>query len=323
MSIVDTYKKHFLKEDADSLKSDLCLAKYSDNAYVGLANTGEAVVAVISENATQKSFARRTKMISVECNMNLTYTLEGEDYESVFHIIKCQPTSKEEVYLFFELASLLISEGTATKDYILETFQTLADFFADKTEPSENELIGLYGELYTIKTFSSELELENYWQSKDRLKFDFSITDNVKIEVKTTTKTQRIHHFKHDQLATSMYNIWIVSYMMRHDDKGLSLLELINLCKPLLEKNSRNLTKVNKVLKNVDHSRLASIRFDERLTQTQRKVYKGEDAPKFNEARPDGVANAEYDCDFEQTESVKVEDFIKCIQDVQREAHLD
>lgn len=317
MSIVDTYKTHFSKGNEDNMYSDFYLASYSDNAYVGLAHSGEVVVAVESESASQSSVGRRTRMISVECNMNVTYLLQGNEREGIFHIIKCYSTDQEEIYLFLELAALLISEGEATKEHILYTFQTLAVFFADKEEPSDNELIGLYGELYTIKSFTSELELENYWQSRDKLKFDFSITDDVKIEVKTTTRAQRSHHFKHDQLATSMYSIWIVSYMIRHDDEGLSLLELINICKPMLENKSKNLAKVNKILKNVDHNRLASIRFDEKLTKSQMRIYRGEDAPKFNEVRPDGVSNAEYDCNFEQTDSISVNEFVKTIQNVQ------
>jgi hypothetical protein len=316
MSIVDIYKAKF-DDISNNQDSDLFLARYAQDAYVGVTNTGNVVVTVKAANANQSALSRRTKMISVECNMHMAYTIDGEKREGVFHIIKCFSSDKEEIYLFLELAALLIAEGAATKEHLLNTFQTLANFFADKGEPSNNELIGLYGELYAIKLFSSELSLENYWQSRDKLKFDFSISDNIKIEVKTTTKAQRIHHFKHEQLATSIYDIWIISFMLRHDDEGLSLLELINIAKPLLEEKTRNLLKVNRVLKNVDHERLTTIRFEEQLTQEQMKIYKAEEAPKFTETRPDGVSNAEYDCDFEQANAVPNDDFIAAIKHAQ------
>lgn len=42
--------------------------------------------------------------------------------------------------------------------------------------------------------------MDVYWQSQDKMKFDFSINETKKIEVKTTTSETRKHKFKHEQL---------------------------------------------------------------------------------------------------------------------------
>lgn len=68
---------------------------------------------------------------------------------------------------------MLIHESGESEEAIMETFNTLRTFFNDKKELSDNELIGLYAELYTIYSFHESLEIEKYWQSRDRMKFDY------------------------------------------------------------------------------------------------------------------------------------------------------
>lgn len=319
MSIVDVYKDHF-GSNRDFEDADLLLIKYNEAVYIGKSNNNETVVVVKSSNPEQGQLVRRTALISIECNMHVTYKLNGKPEEDVMHVVKCFSDEIKEIELFLETAMLLIGNNTATKDDIVATFQILASFFEDKSEPSDNELFGLYAELFTIKEFNEEIKIGEYWQTRDKLKFDFSISDKVKVEVKSTTKPMRVHHFRHDQLSTSIYEIYILSYLLRRDDEGLSLLELIKCCKPIIERNTNRLVKVNKVLKNVDHSRLASIRFEEELTRQNLKIFNGEDAPKFTERRPEGVANAEYDCNFESAPTVERKEFIKRILEVQNEA---
>lgn len=308
MSIVEVFNNTFTtKKDFNG--ADLILVDYDGSILVGISKDNATVVAIKSENPRQGMVARRTALISVECNMYLSYKVGSTVKSDVFHIIKCYSTDGEEVNLFLETALLLIAEGDSTKESIINTFQTLASFFENKHEPSDNELNGLYAELFAIKEFHDELKLGDYWQSKDRLKFDFSITDKVKVEVKSTVKSSRTHHFKHDQLDSDLYKIFILSFMLRHDDNGLSLLELINICKPLLEGDSNKVIRLNRVLKNVDRNRLANISFEEDLTRRNMHIIRGENVPKFSESKPEGVANAEYDCDLEGVDSISSKEF--------------
>lgn len=41
------------------------------------------------------------------------------------------------------------------------------------------------------------------------MKFDFSISEKVKLEVKATVKNIRTHHFRHEQLMTEVYDIFV------------------------------------------------------------------------------------------------------------------
>lgn len=56
---------------------------------------------------------------------------------------------------------VLIQEGDKSEEAIIETFNILRTFFNDKKELSDNELIGLYAELYTICSFMNHWKLKN------------------------------------------------------------------------------------------------------------------------------------------------------------------
>ena len=59
------------------------------------------------------------------------------------------------------------------------------------------------------------------------MKFDFTLTEKKRIEIKSTLKANRTHHFKHDQLLSELYDIRVVSIMLRRSDVGISLGDLI------------------------------------------------------------------------------------------------
>lgn len=137
------------------------------------------------------------------------------------------------------------------------------------------------------------------------MKFDFSISEKVKLEVKATVKNTRTHHFRHEQLMTEVYNIFVLSYLLRYDDEGLSLYDLLLICKEFMSKDARKLMRLNYVLKNVGEDRLKYMRFNRTYTDANRHIYRAEDIPKFNQNTPSGVVNAEYDCILDNVQFVE------------------
>ena len=63
--------------------------------------------------------------------------------------------------------------------------------------------------------------------------------------------------------------------------------------------------------------RLKSIKFDTDLTDRLMHIYKAEDIPKFNQMSPDGVFNAEYDCDLENVDYITNDRFVSEILEKQ------
>jgi hypothetical protein len=98
--------------------------------------------------------------------------------------------------------------------------------------------------------------------------------------------------------------------MLRYDDEGLPLYDLIIKSKEYLANDPRKLLKINQVLKNVSEDRLKNLRFNQDFTETNMYFYRAIDIPKFNENTPNGVANAEYDCSLDNISSLEETVFI-------------
>ncbi len=314
MDIVLKYHQ-FIGHD-DQIAHDFRLFKYSDLLYLGADKAGNVSIVCISSLPNRSQLRQRTRQLSIECNVKVTYLLEGKTEHDTVHIIRCYSENQKEKDIFVELTPLF-DEASHQHDQVaalLETVSILSTFFANKSEPSDAELQGLFAELLTIKHYHNTLSLGDYWQSNDRMKFDFSITEKVKIEIKSTTKNERKHHFKHEQLAYETYDIFVVSYMLRPDDEGISLFDLIETVKPLIMGDPRRLMTLEKYLKNTSEQRLRQCKFNEQLAIDRRRIYMAQDIPRFSEQSPAGLTNAEYDCNLESANSIDENEFITRIQ---------
>lgn len=315
MDILQAYHEAF---DNENDGHDFTLIKYLEKLFVGKDAEGNVAVVIISNRPNRKPLRQKTKLLSVECNSAVEYYLDGEKYSDVVHIIRCYAQSDKEKEIFIELTPLF---GQASEDFdqeasILETVAILSSFFADKREPSLTELEGLFAELYTIWDYNSQLDLKRYWQSEDRMKFDFSISEKDKIEIKSTLKSERRHHFRHEQLLGEYFSIYVISYMMRKDDEGLSLYDLIDKTRPYLIDEPKKMLIIDKYIKNTSVETLKATRFNEYYMRLNRRIYKADNIPKFSEMTPSGVSNAEYDCLLDNVEPVGEDEFIENVSNI-------
>lgn len=312
MSIVELFNEKF--NNYSNFDCDFSLVKYTDNVFIGCDKSGNCSMVVNSSVPNHNQIMQKTKMLSLECNISVTYELYEETITSTVHVLKCYSREVDEISLFLELSILFVLEGDYSEQHLLSVFKTMVDFFSNKNEPSDIELQGLFAELYAIKKFHNNIKLGDYWQSRDKLKFDFSLSDNLKIEIKSTTKPERVHHFKHEQLTTNLYDIYIISFLLRYDDKGLSLFDLLIEMKSYYRDDPKRLIKILNVLKNTSKSRLLSTKFDQNYIDEKMKVFRAKDVPKFKQSTPNGVFNAEYDCSLENVKEMDLTVFINILK---------
>ena len=104
--------------------------------------------------------------------------------------------------------------------------------------------------------------------------------------------------------------------MLREDDEGLSLLELIGKTKPLLMDDPRKVLIIDRYLKNTSEERLGKVRYNEHLLHYWRKIYNASEIPKFSEQTPSGVSNAEYDCVLDNAQDVDEGQFLQAVEEI-------
>ena len=90
-----------------------------------------------------------------------------------------------------------------------------------------SERRGLWGELFMMSRVRGFQFWAPFWHGEVIRRFDFSHGRN-RLEVKLTTRSERIHYFTHRQIYSSgSEDIFIASIVAGEDDSGLSLRRLI------------------------------------------------------------------------------------------------
>ena len=284
--------------------------------FVGADNYLNPTIVCKSKTPNNDVIRQRTERISLEYNVKMNCTINGLDSEEVLHVFKCYAETTQERDVFLQLTPLFEAANMAEdqEDAFLELFDILSAFFKDRTEPSNRELQGLFAELLTIWSYRDRFPFSNYWHTNENMKYDFSISERVKVEVKSTTRAERIHRFSHEQLINRSVEIVVISYRLQEDDQGLSLFDLIQKTKPLFIQKGDCLLLLTKFEKNVSEDRLKSIKYNEELAVQNRKIIPAKTLPQFPQAQPSGVFNAVYDCDVELGQEIGEDAFFDLLE---------
>ena len=310
MDVVSKFHEVFGGQTVQS--HDFRLFQFTTELLVGQDADHNVVIVCKSNQPARPIIRQKTRQLSIECNVRVAYMVDGVSETGVVHIVRCYAPTEKERDIFLQLCPMFIDASVCDdqEQALLELISILTAFFANSSEPRNQELQGLYAELYTIWSYREQFDFGSHWQTQDRMKFDFSITDKVKVEIKSTLKNERKHHFRHEQLLGDVFTIYVVSYMLRPDDAGLSLHDLIMMTKPLVASDPRRLMILAKFEKNTSEQRLQQLKFNEMMIVSKRKIYRAVDIPRFSEATPTGVTNAEYDCLLENVPDIGEESFI-------------
>lgn len=277
--------------------------KNSQNNIVFIAN---------SQNFSQSSI-QQTKYLALTRNVSCTIKIGGTEKNGRFDILTCLSDNPIHIKVFIELTNMYINNDL--NGSITDYFICLKDLFTNKQKISTKELQGIYAELYVMYYMADfGIDLYSLWQSIDKMKFDFSVSENKKIEVKSTIGENRIHKFRHEQLVTDIFDVWIVSVLLRKDDQGLSLYDLANLVKNECSHNIKVFAHIENLLLNYSKEDLQNIRFNKTYTDKNIALYKAIDVPKFKSKQPDGVSNTEYDSDLNNIDSRTIKEFIEWIK---------
>lgn len=313
MNISQIYKK--ITDCKNTLFKNYCLFKV-DNAYYGVDGDKKTVFVLESDNDNLQPLIQTTKELRLLFNTRVVLKIEGEEQRKTVHILVCLSDDYSNIESFIRLTKAFIFESEKGEPVnICDFFKTLTKFFSpSNTDFNLIELQGLYTELYTIYYFHQHgIQLNKYWHSNGKMKFDFSLGDKKRIEIKSTMREERSHHFKHEQLISYLYDIFIVSYKLRHSDNGLSLGKLLEYIYDIIADDYKALALIGKYIHNVPRNELENICFDNTYTQENIRFIQAKDVPKINACQPNGVFNVEYDSDLSLVQGNSLTDFISWI----------
>lgn len=289
----------------------------NSNCYYGKNHSGNIVFVICPEiTIIKKKYKLTTSDLLLEVNVESEFLVANKKSLFIAHILTCLSTEKINQIAFIRLCEAFKDSELTSAEDIIKLFNAFSNLFSSKVKSTFIELQGLYAELYIMRYFEKKgINLYQYWQSEDKRKHDFYVSNKKRIEVKSTSKDIRVHHFLHEQLLTEFHDIKIISIMTKKVDAGLSLYDLVTQVQlsPLASYNL--LLHIEQKLKNCSEEEQLQFKFDEILLSKQLKIFDAKEIPHFKDKQPDGVFNAEYDSDLTGASSISINDFINWISD--------
>ena len=289
----------------------------NENAFYGKDVDGNAVFLMKSHDAKQFSMCQETKSLRFYFNKRCVFEESGVTKEEVVHVLICKAPSADKLAAFVRLTYAFAEQiDRDDQNYLPKFFSTLSGLFDKERTVTEIELQGLFAELYVILYFEDNgCSIADYWQTRSKMKFDFSISEKKRIEIKSTLKPERVHHFRHEQLLSEIYDIIIVSVMLQKNDCGISIKDVVERIRDKYPTDYALLMRVETITSQVEESRLENLKYDEEHLKRHIAFFDAKDAPHFNEKSPEGVFNAEYDCSFENIPKMDIETVKSWVQE--------
>ena len=172
------------------------------------------------------------EILSVEYNVPCDLKDDsGVRQKDTFSIITLRTKEKSLQNYFIEIFYMMLQKlpsEPSMRELSIEV-ESLITIFSALTKPPKKKIQGLWAELLVIEQSKHPEVLINAWHQPASAKYDFTMGRD-KIEVKSTSGENRIHHFSLDQLNPSKNSRLVVSsIMVRESAKttdGLSVKDL-------------------------------------------------------------------------------------------------
>ena len=256
----------------------------------------------------------RTSKVSLSIGQSYNLAaLTGTPKSELLHALHCEASEAADVDTFLVLCEAFLAryEGSRMDQEALTSFfRSMVRLFAvTPAKDLQGEQQGLWGELFMMSQVRGFRFWAPFWHSEVTRRFDFSYRSR-RVEVKTTTGPERIHHFSHRQIyALKDEEILVASLFTKEDDSGLSLGQLIAECRTALLGNPDYL-KLEKAVRQagMEHPSDAGPIFDAAEAGSSLAWYRSTDAPHFRMAEPAGVSDTRYKVDLSTAPRVEVEE---------------
>lgn len=277
----------------------------SDN-YFGKDDKGFTLFLTKSFTNSKESNIIETKNLVFYYNKECSFILENRQYIDKVHILLCKSDDRNKIDAFIRLTKIFLNElqTISDKDY-LALFKSLVFLFDKGKKTSEIEFQGLFAELYVMKYLGDiKCDVVNYWQSKEKMKFDFMINSKKRLEVKSTLKSIRVHHFLNEQLQINDYDIIVVSVMLQKSDKGMTLQNLIDELRKRYPESFTLNYNIELFISEMSDELKNEIKYDEKYISKHIKFYQAFNIPRLINNIPLGIYNISYDAVLENIDEM-------------------
>ena len=207
----------------------------------------EGLPSILIKTKDQESIVSNYKGANILLRFNENCKIHEDKTSSMFTILSCRSDDELTIKMFLDICETTIPQlnNEPSAEEIKKITNVIIELFREISD-KKRSIIGLWGELFLISSSSNKEKTLQAWHENPTDKYDF-FDDNQALEVKCTSKTDRIHKFQHDQLLSEIKDHYIASIMVSENpNDGLSVLDLYE----DIKKNKLPINLINKLKKN-------------------------------------------------------------------------
>jgi hypothetical protein len=276
-----------------------------ESYFIGKDREGHAclLVSAAAHSVRMQSPIRLENLdVQFELRCHLRRGTEAERIGS-FTVVRCRSLDTETVRYFLSICDIVMGAiGDRPKlGELASAVHRLAAIFQKMQRPPTRSVIGLFGELYLIRSCARPARALAAWRIDDAARFDFSEGD-VRIEVKVTSGRLRSHVFSYEQCNPPPGTVAIVvSMFAERSPEGSTLRNLISEIESSIAAFPDLVLKLHDVISATLGSSLSealTLAFDMRLAETTTKCFNLRDIPALRVNLPAGVSDVHFKSDL-------------------------
>lgn len=272
-----------------------------DSCYVGKDRNSYACFLVTTYDSIEGNLSP-IKLKNLEAYFSLYCQLwddVGLEREGEFTVVRCKSSDKEIVRYFFSICESIIGliGNRPTQKSVATAIFYLASIFQEIDTPPKRAVNGIFGELYLIWRSASPTTAVKAWRVDNSACFDFAY-DDIRIDVKTTSKKTRTHSFTYEQTNPPVgTEAFVASLFAARIDQGTTLLSLVKQIERRIANHTNLVMKLHEIVastlgKNIKDS--LGLKFDLRLAENTFCYFDLRDIPAIREPIPMGVNNIHF-----------------------------
>ena len=212
---------------------------------LGMTSEGFPVFFIVTNNTPFNAQNIEREMLSVQYDMPCTLISDEDEQNNAYSIITLRASEVSLQSYFIEIFLMMLGKIPAipSKRELAIEVENLISIFSALSKPPRKKVQGLWAELLVIERSLHPETLISAWHSQANAKYDFTMGRD-KIEVKSTSGEERIHHFSLDQLNPSPNSrLLIASVIVRESAQGsggMSVRDIYNkICTKVSANNAR------------------------------------------------------------------------------------
>lgn len=277
---------------------------------IGVSKEGLPLFFIATEDTSKNSIDINLKLIQVAFQKNCKLiSKEGDKSDGIYTIVSLKTDSEDIGKYFVNTLHNLINQLEINPSFvqIKRELNNLINLFRSLSKPAKKTIQGLWTELLFIdQSIDTEYVIKSWHQGKnDRYDFNDGID---KVEIKSTSKNDRIHRFSLSQLQKIEDTLVIIgSTFAVETGKGKSANDLIESINKKISDPSLMLKIHNTVAETMgdNFQHIFDIYFDYNYALNSILYFNIRDIPKISsEALPSQITNVKFDCNLSNIDSI-------------------